>query len=49
MTRQPHYFVEWMTCDDCGTSVCTELIDPDVAGWTADGGFQCSGCRWGNE
>jgi hypothetical protein len=49
MTRQPHHFVEWMTCDDCGTSVSTELIDPDGAGWATDGGFYCTSCRFMEE
>lgn len=49
MTRIPHHFIEWITCDDCGASVCTELIDPDGAGWTDDGTFNCSSCRWADE
>jgi hypothetical protein len=49
MTRRPHHFVEWMTCDECGASVSTELIDPDGAGWVADGGFNCSECRFADE
>jgi hypothetical protein len=46
MTTRPQHFVEWIVCDDCGASVCTELIDPDGAGWTDDGGFNCSSCRF---
>jgi hypothetical protein len=49
MTTQPRHFIEWITCDDCGASVCTELIDPDGAGWTGDGSFNCSSCRFADE
>lgn len=49
MTSRPQHFIEWITCDDCGASVCTELIDRDGAGWTHDGGFHCSGCRFPDE
>jgi hypothetical protein len=49
MTRRSHHFVEWMTCDECGASLSTELIDPDGAGWLADGGFNCSECRFADE
>jgi hypothetical protein len=48
-TRSPHRFIEWMTCDGCGASVSTELIGPDGAGWTDDGGFECSSCRFGDD
>ncbi len=49
MTRRPHPFVEWMICDECGAAVCTELIDPDGAGWIDDGTFNCSSCRFADE
>jgi hypothetical protein len=49
MTTRPHHFVEWMTCDDCGASVSTELTDPDGAGWTNDGTFNSSSCRFADE
>jgi hypothetical protein len=38
-----------VTRDECGASVCTELIDPDGAAWVADGGFTCSECRFADE
>lgn len=50
MTRHPHHLIESIMCDACGASVCTELIDPDGAGWKDDGSsFNCSSCRFGDE
>jgi hypothetical protein len=49
MTSKPHHFVEWITCDECGSSVCTELIDPEATAWSADGGFHCSECGFADE
>jgi hypothetical protein len=48
-TRTPHHFYEWVTCDGCGASVGPELVDPDGAGWAADGSFECSSCRFAGE
>jgi hypothetical protein len=49
MTSRLNDFVEWLICDGCGASVSTELIDPHGAGWTADGSFNCSDCRFAEE
>jgi hypothetical protein len=45
MTRPPHHYIDWICCDECGSSDCRELIDPERTGWTADGRFQCPDCR----
>lgn len=39
----------WMVCEDCGASVSSELIGPDGAGESDDGGFYCTSCRFGEE
>ena len=39
----------WMVCEDCGAWVSTELIGPDGAGESDDGGFYCTSCRFGEE
>jgi len=43
---EPH---DGAVCEGCGASVSSELIGPDGAGETADGGFNCSSCRFGEE
>jgi hypothetical protein len=35
-----------IACDTCGTWVYSELIGPDGAGYSDDGSFWCSDCRW---
>jgi len=41
--------LQWMVCEDCGASVSSELIGPDGAGESDDGGFCCTSCRFGVE
>jgi hypothetical protein len=37
---------QWLFCNRCGTSVDTELINEDGAGYNSEGAFLCSTCRW---
>lgn len=41
--------INWMVCEQCGAWVSTELIGPDGAGETDDGGFYCTECRFAAE
>ena len=41
--------VYWMACEECGAWVSSELMGPDGAGATDDGGFYCTSCRFGDE
>jgi hypothetical protein len=41
--------VYWTACEECGAWVSSELIGPDGAGETRDGGFCCSECRWADK
>lgn len=41
--------VYWMACEECGAWVSSELIGPDGAGESADGGFCCTSCRFREE
>lgn len=34
----------WVFCDRCGTSVDTDIIDPDGHHYSHDGDFYCSDC-----
>jgi len=34
----------WVFCDQCGTSVDTDLIHPDGHHYAADGDFYCADC-----
>jgi len=44
--REPIY---WMVCEECGAWVSSELIGPDGAGGSDDGGFYCTSCRFGED
>ncbi len=39
----------WMVCEDCDAWVSSELIGPDGAGESDDGGFYCTSCRFDDE
>ncbi len=43
-TRPLRRPVEWVFCDRCGTSVDTDLIDPDGHHYADDGDFLCADC-----
>lgn len=52
MMSAPAYLAEpvyWTACEECGAWVSSELIGPDGAGVTDDGGFYCTSCRFGDE
>ena len=38
-----------MACEECGAWASSELIGPDGAGETDDGGFYCTSCRFGED
>jgi len=44
-----HQLVYWMACEKCGAWVSSELIGPDSAGKSNDGGFFCTSCRFGDD
>jgi len=48
-TPRPDETLYWMVCEGCGAWVSSELIGPDGAGESDDGGFYCSSCRFGEE
>ena len=41
--------ITWITCEECGAWVDSELVGPDGAGECKDGGFRCSECRFASE
>lgn len=41
--------IYWMACEECGAWVSSELIDPEGAGESEDGGFYCTSCRFADE
>ncbi len=36
----------WMVCEECGAWVSCELIGPEGAGESDNGGFYCTSCRF---
>jgi len=48
-TPVSHEPINWMVCEECGAWVDSELIGPDGAGESDDGGFYCTSCRFGEE
>jgi hypothetical protein len=38
-----------VACEECGAWVSSELIGPDGAGESDDGGFRCTECRFGGD
>jgi hypothetical protein len=43
-TRPLSHDATWVFCDRCGTSVDTDLIDPDGHHYSVDGDFYCIDC-----
>src|ERR1039458_7893237 len=41
--------LHWMVCEECGAWVSSELIGPNGAGESDDGGFRCTECRFDDE
>lgn len=41
--------IHWTACEECGAWVSSDLIGPDGAGETDDGGFYCTSCRFGDD
>lgn len=48
-TPRWHEPVSWIVCEDCGAWGPSELIGPDGAGESSDGGFRCTECRFAGE
>jgi hypothetical protein len=41
--------ISWIVCEECGAWVSPELVGPDGAGESDDGGFRCAECRFAGE
>lgn len=51
MVANPRWFepITWMTCEQCGAWVSSELFGPDGAGCNEEDAFLCAECRFADE